>query len=96
MDTRRREQIQRSLRSLADCCAATLETMEQTLALLGDDPTLDPLTYFRTRVRAQDPLPGPQPLGIGPARRARPAGGLRPVPCCRRGHNRSRTWPAGT
>ena len=70
--------------------------MEQTPALLGDELTLDPLTYFHTRVRAQDASHGPQPLGTDPARRARPAGGLRPVPCCRRGHNRSRTWPAGT
>jgi DNA-binding response OmpR family regulator len=69
LDTRRREQIQRSLRSLADCYAATLETMEQNLTLLGDELTLDPLTYFRTRVRAQGPSPGPQPLRIDPNRR---------------------------
>src|SRR5262245_47708275 len=69
MNSHRREQIQRSLRSLADCYAATLEVMEHTLALLGDELTLDPLTYFRTRVRVHDPAPGLQPLVIDPARR---------------------------
>ena len=69
MDTHRREQIQRSLRSLADCCAATLEIMEQTLALLGDELTLDPLTYFRTRVRPHDPAPSPRSLLIDAAQR---------------------------
>jgi len=43
--------------------------MEQTLVLLGDELTLDPLTYFRTRVRAHEPSPAPQPLVIDPAQR---------------------------
>lgn len=69
MDTRRREQIHRSLRSLADCYAATLEVMEQTLALLGDELTLDPLSYFRMRLRPTDPSPGPQSVIIDTDRR---------------------------
>src|SRR5262245_50655580 len=69
MDSHRREQIQRSLRSLADCYAATLEVMEQTLALLGDELTIDPLIYFRTRLRTGEPSPGPHSILIDPAQR---------------------------
>jgi len=45
----RREQIQRSLRSLAESYSATMHLMEETLSLLCDELALDPVTYFRTR-----------------------------------------------
>ena len=47
METHRRAQIQRSLRSLADSYKVTMELMEQTLALFCEELSLDPLTYFR-------------------------------------------------
>lgn len=49
METRRRTQIQQSLRSLADSYKVTMELMEKTFDLLCEELELDPLTYFRTR-----------------------------------------------
>jgi hypothetical protein len=67
MDTRRREQIQRSLRSLAEAHRATMELMEETLALLCEELSLDPLTYLRTLPAPRDaPAAGPD-LSIDPA-----------------------------
>jgi hypothetical protein len=49
MDTDRRDQIRRSLSSLADSYAATMELMEQTLSLLCEELALDPWAYYQTR-----------------------------------------------
>jgi DNA-binding response OmpR family regulator len=49
MDTRRREQIQRSLRGLAQSYSATMDLMQRTFELLCDEWALDPQTYFRVR-----------------------------------------------
>src|SRR5262245_40358950 len=48
MRTDRREHIRRSLASLVEFFTATLDIMNQTLALLYEELSLDPLTYFRT------------------------------------------------
>jgi DNA-binding response OmpR family regulator len=48
MNTDRREQIRRSLCSLAESYAATMELMERTLSLLCEELALDPWTYFQT------------------------------------------------
>jgi hypothetical protein len=53
----RREQIRRSLACLAESYPATMNLLEQTLALLCEELSLDPLTYFRT----QSVLPGGYP-----------------------------------
>jgi DNA-binding response OmpR family regulator len=45
METRRREQIQRSLCSLAESYRATMDLMEQTLAMLCEELSLDPASY---------------------------------------------------
>jgi hypothetical protein len=67
METRRRDQIQRSLRSLAESYRATMELMEQTLALLCEELSLGPLTYFQARPGLR-PDPAAEPgLRIDPA-----------------------------
>jgi DNA-binding response OmpR family regulator len=48
MHTDRREHIRRSLASLVESYAATLDVMNQTLALLYEELSLYPLAYFRT------------------------------------------------
>src|SRR5262245_13134369 len=60
MQTQRRDQIQRSLRTLAESSRATMELMEQTLVMLCEELALDPLTYFQAR-------PGPRPVPAGPS-----------------------------
>ena len=45
MDSLRRAQIQRSLRTLAKSYRATMELMEQTMALLCEELALDPSSY---------------------------------------------------
>jgi hypothetical protein len=47
MNPDRREQIRRSLSSLAESYAATMELMERTLSLLCEELALDPWTYVR-------------------------------------------------
>jgi DNA-binding response OmpR family regulator len=47
MEKLRREQIQKSLASLAQSYAATMEIMEQTLELLCTELSLDPLSYLK-------------------------------------------------
>lgn len=66
METQRRSQIQRSLRSLADSYKLTMELMEQTLALLCEELALDPLTYFRTRPVPPDALARDREFVIDP------------------------------
>ena len=48
METHRREQIQRSLRSLAKSHAATMALLEEMLDLVGEEYSLDPSSYFQT------------------------------------------------
>lgn len=60
METRRRAQIQQSLRSLADSYKITMELMEHTFELLCEELELDPLTYLRTR-----PAPPPPTTHVG-------------------------------
>jgi DNA-binding response OmpR family regulator len=49
MDAERREQLKRTLRNLARAHAATIELMEQALALVSEELALDPHVYFHTR-----------------------------------------------
>jgi hypothetical protein len=54
----RREQIRRSLACLAESYTATMSLLEQTLALLCEELSLDPLTYFRTQPASPGGYPG--------------------------------------
>jgi hypothetical protein len=54
----RREQIRRSLACLAESHAATMNLLEQTLTLLCEELSLDPLTYFRTQSSSPGGYPG--------------------------------------
>jgi DNA-binding response OmpR family regulator len=47
METNRREQIQRSLRSLAKSHAATMALLEEMLDLVCEEYSLDPSSYFQ-------------------------------------------------
>src|SRR5260370_15742655 len=47
METHRREQIQRSLRSLAKSHAAQMALLEEMLDLVGEEYSLDPSSYFQ-------------------------------------------------
>lgn len=60
METRRRDQIQHSVRTLAESYRATMELMEQTLGMLCEELALDPVTYFQA-------LPGPRSAPAEPA-----------------------------
>ncbi len=51
MKTDKRDQLRRTLCNLAAAHAATIELMEQTLALLGEDLALDATTFWNTRMR---------------------------------------------
>ncbi len=55
MDTRRREDIKHSLRSLAEYYAALIRLLEHTLALLYEEAALDPLNYAQSRLQAEQP-----------------------------------------
>src|SRR5262245_57791326 len=50
MDANRRDQLKRTLRSLARAHAAAIELMEQALDLVSEELALDPLEYFRSRM----------------------------------------------
>lgn len=50
MDTEKREQIRRTLRSLAEAHASMMSLMEQTLVLLNEELALDSLTYWRAHL----------------------------------------------
>lgn len=54
MDLDRRAQIQRSLRYLAESYLATMNVLEQALHLLGEELSLDPLTFLHKRPLPQD------------------------------------------
>jgi DNA-binding response OmpR family regulator len=49
MEARRRDQIQQSLRNLAESYRVTMELMEQTLAMLCEELSLDAVAYFQAR-----------------------------------------------
>lgn len=49
MNAEKREQIQQTLRSLAEAQATTIKLMEQALALMEDELSLDPVTYWKSR-----------------------------------------------
>jgi len=49
MKTTKRELIQRTLRNLAEAHATTMELMEQTLTLLGEELAIDAVTFWKSR-----------------------------------------------
>jgi hypothetical protein len=57
METNRRERIQRSLRSLAESHAATIDLLEEAMTLLSDEFSLDPLTFLRRSSSADKNTP---------------------------------------
>jgi DNA-binding response OmpR family regulator len=57
MKTDRRERIQRSLRNLAESHVATIELLEEAMALLSDEFSLDPLTFFHRSSTADKKTP---------------------------------------
>jgi hypothetical protein len=64
MNPDRREQIRRSLGSLAQSYAAIMELMEQTFDLLCDELALDPWAYFQRQQLPQPPRPGHPGLAV--------------------------------
>ncbi len=48
MDTKKREQIRRTLRSLAEVNAAMIDLMERALSLLNEELALDPIEFWRS------------------------------------------------
>jgi DNA-binding response OmpR family regulator len=64
VETNRREQIQRSLRSLTDLYKSMIELMERTFALLCEESSLDPFSYFQKYPLQSDPHTGRQRLLI--------------------------------
>jgi DNA-binding response OmpR family regulator len=48
MDERKREQIRRTLRNMAEAHASMIEFMEQALELLNEELALDPFTFWYT------------------------------------------------
>ena len=49
MKNAKRELLRRTLRSLAESHAATIELMEQTLALLSEELAIDAVTFWKSR-----------------------------------------------
>ena len=49
MDANKRTQIRRTLRSLAEAHAATIDLMEQTLTLLSDELAMDAIVFWKSR-----------------------------------------------
>jgi DNA-binding response OmpR family regulator len=52
MSPSKRELIRRTLRNLAESHAATIELMEQTLALLSEELAIDAVTFWKSRTAA--------------------------------------------
>jgi DNA-binding response OmpR family regulator len=50
MKSNKRELLRRTLRSLAESHAATMELMEQTLVLLGEELAIDAVTFWKARI----------------------------------------------
>lgn len=59
MNAEKREQIRRTLKSLADAQASTMELMEQALSLLSDELALDPLSFWKLRQPSVPPGAAP-------------------------------------
>jgi DNA-binding response OmpR family regulator len=57
MNAAKRELIRRTLRNLAESHAATIELMEQTLALLSEELAIDAVSFWKTR---EPPVNTPQ------------------------------------
>jgi DNA-binding response OmpR family regulator len=55
VETCRREDIQRSLRNLAESYAALMRLLEKTLAMLCEEAAFDPPNYSQTRQQAEQP-----------------------------------------
>jgi DNA-binding response OmpR family regulator len=58
MSPDRREEIRRALSALTESYAATMRVMEQTLALLCDELSLDPRAYFQAWRSSPEARPG--------------------------------------
>jgi len=54
MNPEKRERIQQTLRSLAEAQAATIKLMEEALALMSEEMSLDPVSFWKSR---GSPLP---------------------------------------
>lgn len=52
MNSSKQALIRRTLRNLAESHAATIELMEQTLALLGDELAIDAVAFWKSRTAA--------------------------------------------
>ncbi len=50
MDNKKREQIRRTLRSLAEVNGAMIDLMERALSLLNEELALAPIDYWRSRL----------------------------------------------
>jgi DNA-binding response OmpR family regulator len=50
MDTKKQEQIRRTLRSLAEVNAAMIDLMERALTLLNEELALAPIAFWRSRL----------------------------------------------
>src|SRR3954468_10271586 len=57
MKSNKRELLRRTLRNLAESHAATMELMEQTLVLLGEELAVDAVTFWRARMTANSSRP---------------------------------------
>lgn len=53
MNVEKREQIQQTLRNLAEAQATTMKLMEQALALMEEELSLDPVTYWKSKGSAR-------------------------------------------
>jgi hypothetical protein len=53
MNNQKRQLIQKTLHSLVDSYAVTMEVLQQTLSLLCEELPIDPLAFFRARFRAK-------------------------------------------
>lgn len=49
MNSDKREQIRRTLKSLAEAQASTIQLMEQAVTLFSDELALDPLSFWKSR-----------------------------------------------
>ena|SRR5690349_14552413 len=56
MNPDKREQIRRTLKSLAEAQASTIQLMEQAVALFSDELALDPLSFWKSHKSRQLPM----------------------------------------
>src|SRR5689334_17508226 len=64
MKSSKRELLRQTLRSLAESHAATMELMEQTLVLLGEEFAVDAVTFWKVRVSIMSDRPAGTDLHI--------------------------------